>query len=174
MRWKRKEDGKYERVPVPRPMVVKEYNRYMGRVDTSDQMLGTNSVHRKTKRWYMTVFQHMLDIAVTNSYIVSKKLLATWHEKPMTRQQFQEELCAQLLNSPSNQPEKPLQPISSGHIPVAISQGQDKTMRATKGRRRCVRCKRSTPWMCEVCEVGLCLQLERNCFRLFHIDPGAQ
>lgn len=51
LRWQRKEDGHFERVSVPRPTAVTEYNKYMGGVDTSDQMLGTNLDHRKTRRW---------------------------------------------------------------------------------------------------------------------------
>lgn len=99
LRWQ-KSDGQGQRVPVPRPTAVGEYNKYMGGVDTSDQMFGTNSVHRKTRRWPMTVFQHLLDIAVTNSYILHKELLMAKQQKPLTRQAFQEELCAKLLGVP--------------------------------------------------------------------------
>ena len=42
--------GHSQRVPVPRPTAVGEYNKYMEGVDTSDQMLGTNAVHRQTRR----------------------------------------------------------------------------------------------------------------------------
>ncbi|KAL2102091.1 hypothetical protein ACEWY4_003852 [Coilia grayii] len=75
MRWQQNADGVYNRVAVPRPTAISEYNKYMGGVDTSDQMLGTASVHRKTKRWPTTVLQHMLDIAVTNSFITHKELM---------------------------------------------------------------------------------------------------
>lgn len=106
MRW-RNEDGVYNRVPIPRPTSVSEYNKHMGGVDTSDQMLGTTSVHRKTKRWPTTVFQHMLDIAVTNSYIIHKELMMTQQQAPMTRQAFQEELCRLLLGGTDSPPSRP-------------------------------------------------------------------
>ncbi|KAK0149887.1 hypothetical protein N1851_009334 [Merluccius polli] len=56
-RWSKTGDGPQQKISVPRPTSVTEYNKYMGGVDTSDQMIGTNSVHRKTRRWPTTVFQ---------------------------------------------------------------------------------------------------------------------
>lgn len=93
-------DGQSQKIPVPRPTAVAEYNKYMGGVDTSDQMLGTNSVHGKTRRWPVIVFQHLLDIAVTNSFIVHKELSKAQQQKAMTSQAFQEELSAHLLGVP--------------------------------------------------------------------------
>uniref|UniRef100_A0A096LYF1 PiggyBac transposable element-derived protein domain-containing protein n=1 Tax=Poecilia formosa TaxID=48698 RepID=A0A096LYF1_POEFO len=66
LRWKKTEDGKHQKLPVG------QYNKYMGGVDNSDQMLGTNSTKRRTKRWPVTVFQHFLDIAVTNSFMLPR------------------------------------------------------------------------------------------------------
>ncbi|CAL9699749.1 unnamed protein product [Knipowitschia caucasica] len=173
MRWRKKEDGTYEKVPIPRPTAVGEYNSYMGGVDTSDQMLGTNSVHRKTRRWYITVFQHLLDIAVTNSFIIAKELSKTRSERLPTRQDFQEELAASLIGVPrKTQPRKPL--VLTNHFAVPTSSTQSKNQRASMGRRQCVLCKRSTPWKCEDCDVGLCLQLDRNCFRMYHMSEEAE
>ncbi|XP_016331495.1 piggyBac transposable element-derived protein 4-like [Sinocyclocheilus anshuiensis] len=165
LRWQTTEDGRKEKVPVPRPTAVQQYNKYMGGVDTSDQMLGTNSVHRKTRKWYMTIFQHFLDIAVTNSFILHKELCAIHHDKHMTRQNFQELLAAQLTGVPLDSSPKE----RCDHLPVPVSDTQDLSQRARMGRRRCIRCKRSTPWKCQECDVGLCLQLDRNCFREHHI-----
>lgn len=167
MRWQN-EDGVYNRVPIPRPTAVTEYNKYMGGVDTSDQMLGTASVHRKTKRWPTTVFQHMLDIAVTNSYIIHKELMMTQQQAPMTRQAFQEELCRLLLGGTDSPPSRP---PTQAHIPVPTNRHKENTgkrQKASSGRRQCAVCKRSTPWMCQECGIGFCLQLDRNCFGEFH------
>ncbi|KTG47681.1 hypothetical protein cypCar_00001852 [Cyprinus carpio] len=165
LRWQTIEDGRKEKVPVPRPIAVQQYNKYMGGVDTSDQMLGTKSVHRKTRKWYITIFQHFLDIAVTNSFILHKELCAIHHEKHMTWQNFQEQLAAQLIGVPLDGSPRE----RCDHLPVPVSDTQDISQRASMGRRRCIRCKRSTPWKCQECDVGLCLQLDRNCFREHHI-----
>ncbi|XP_068422390.1 piggyBac transposable element-derived protein 4-like [Clinocottus analis] len=167
LRWQETADGPLQRVPVPTPTAVSEYNKYIGGVDTSDQMLGTNSVHRTTKRWPMRVFQHLLDIAVTNSFIVHKELSVSHGKRPMTRQAFQEQLCASLLGVPLTGPPKP---PTLGHFPVPTNKREQigKRQRASMGRKQCTVCHKSTPWMCEECNVGLCLQLDRNCFRVYH------
>ncbi|XP_029924335.1 piggyBac transposable element-derived protein 4-like [Myripristis murdjan] len=168
LRWQKTADGRRERVAIPRPTAVSEYNKYMGGVDTSDQMLGTNSVHCKTRRWTMTVFQHLVDVALTNSYIIHKEICNSQQQGYMTRQTFQEQLSAQLLGVALDA--RPVKTPSQGHFPVPVSpsQGQEKSQRASMGRQRCTLCKRSTPWRCAECGVGLCLQLERNCFLMFH------
>lgn len=164
------EDGQCRRIHVPRPTAVADYNRYMAGVYTSTQMLGTHSVHRKTRKWYVTVFQHFLDIAVTNSYIIHKEVCASQQLNHMSRQDFQEKLCAHLL-CVSHKPERT--PPTHDHLPVPTASGcrVEKSQRASKGRRQCTMCKRSTPWKCEECDVGLCLQPDRNCFMLYHKDP---
>uniref|UniRef100_A0A8C7X1T9 PiggyBac transposable element-derived protein domain-containing protein n=1 Tax=Oryzias sinensis TaxID=183150 RepID=A0A8C7X1T9_9TELE len=158
VRWQKTEDGRSQRAPLPRPTAVSEFNKYMGGVDTSGQMLTTNSVHRKTRRWDVTVFQHLLDIAVTNSYIIQKELSSALEQKPLSRQDFQEQLCAELLGVPLAEPP---QTTGDGHFPCPTSKGRDieTSQRASKGRKQCYFCKRSTPWMCEKCGIGLCLHL---------------
>ncbi|CAI5678208.1 unnamed protein product [Oreochromis niloticus] len=169
LRWQKNEDGHFESVSVPRPTAVTEYNKYVGGVDTSDQMLGTNSVLCKTKRSNMTVFRHLLDIAVTNCFILHKELCISKQQKHKTRQTFQEELAAHLLGvCLDGRPEFP----SQGHFPVPTStRDMGRRHRASLGRKQCTVCKRSTPWKCQQCSVGLCLQLERNCFLEFHQRP---
>lgn len=158
-------DGPQQKISVPRPTTVTEYNKYMGGVDTSDQMIGTNSVHRKTRRWPTTVFQHLVDIAVTNSFVIHKTRSASLQERPMTRQQFQEELAAHLLGVDLK---SGLQKTPGQHLPVPTSNGQTKGQTASMGRRRCKLCTKSTPWKCETCDVGLCLQPDRNCHWQYH------
>ena len=51
---------------------------------------------------------------------------------------------------------------NAGHIPMA-----------TDKRKRCVHCSRHfkqsrTKVMCQSCNVGLCLRVDRNCFELYH------
>ncbi|ROJ57629.1 PiggyBac transposable element-derived protein 4 [Anabarilius grahami] len=140
LRWQTTEDGQKQKVPVSRPTAARQYNKYMGGVDTSDQMLGTKSMHRKTRKWYMTVFLHFLDIAVTNSFILHKELCAIHQNKPMTRQNFQELLAAQLTGVPLDGSPKE----RCDHLPVPVSGIQDPSKKASS-TRHCVRCKKSTP-----------------------------
>ena len=166
-RWQ-KVDDKRQKVTFPRPTAVTQYNKYMGGVDTSDQMLGTNTVHRKTKRWIVTVFQHMVDICATNSFVMHKEVCASQRLVPMTRKRFQEELCAHLLGTTVQLPPPARPPIQ--HLPMPTRPGNDRSGRSSMGRRRCKLCSKSTNWMCTICNFGLCLQPDRNCFTQFHLE----
>lgn len=166
-RWQ-KMGEQHRRVSIPRPTAVTEYNKYMGGVDTSDQMLGTRSVHRKTKRWTTTVFQHLVDICVTNSFIIHKEVCANQQQAHMTQQQFQEQLTAHLLGTPLKVCPPP--PPATHHYPDPTSSGNPASQRSTKGRRICKLCKRCTSWMCKLCNAPLCLQPDRNCFKQFHTE----
>ena len=50
-----------------RPIMVHDYNKTKGGVDTFDQMCSTYSTSRKTKRWPMCMFYGMLNIAAINA-----------------------------------------------------------------------------------------------------------
>ena len=45
------------------------------------------------------MFQHLVDIAVTNSFVIHKVQLASMQQRPLTRHAFQEELAAHLLGA---------------------------------------------------------------------------
>ncbi|ROI93623.1 PiggyBac transposable element-derived protein 4 [Anabarilius grahami] len=79
-----KSSSGYTTLDVPVPTAVKDYNRFMGGVDLSDQLIGSYSSWKKSREWYMTVLHHFIDIAVTNSYLVHKQLCCSQGEQPMT------------------------------------------------------------------------------------------
>ncbi len=53
-----KSSSGYKNVDVPVPTAVKDYNRFMGGVDLSDQLIGYYSSWKKSRKWYMTVLHH--------------------------------------------------------------------------------------------------------------------
>ncbi|KAM3624164.1 uncharacterized protein V6R79_020041 [Siganus canaliculatus] len=167
MRGRKTSDG-HERVEIPRPTSVGEYNQYVGGVDLSDQLIGYYSTARKSVKWYKTVFHHFLDIAATNSYIVHKQLCASRGEQPLTHQGFHELLSAQLcgmsLDFCAPEPDRE----RCHHTPVAIALATDPSKKATAGRKKCKLCGRNTPFQCRVCRVPLCVIVHRNCHDDFH------
>jgi ribosomal protein L31 len=153
----------------PCPTPVTEYNKHMGGVDLSDQLLQYYTAQHKTMKWYRKIFLHFLDIASTNSFIVHKELHGN-----LSHKEFMEQLITELCGvSQTTAPKR----TNSDHVPVPgaelTSEGRDV---ATVGRRNCVHCttvrgkRQLTPWKCQACNVHLCLQLNRNCFQEWHND----
>jgi hypothetical protein len=64
-----KQYGEYSELPLPQPFAIHEYSQYMNWVDRSDQMLAYHNVSRKCKRWWKTLFFHLIEIAIVNSFI---------------------------------------------------------------------------------------------------------
>ncbi|XP_050553076.1 piggyBac transposable element-derived protein 3-like [Spodoptera frugiperda] len=62
-----------QKIDVPCPKVVQEYNMHMGGVDLMDSYLGRYRIKVKSKKWYMRLFYHLLDLAVINSWVLFKK-----------------------------------------------------------------------------------------------------
>lgn len=125
----------------------------MGGVDLSDALIGYYSVLHKTMKWYKTVFYHMVDIAVVNSYIIYKQLTVDRGETPVTHKKFRELLIKEMTKK---------QPCQSE--PAATCGPIFPSQHSTKGRRQCVLCKNKTPIICRKCTTPLCLLPKRNCY----------
>ncbi|XP_061380937.1 piggyBac transposable element-derived protein 4-like [Danaus plexippus] len=66
--------SKKERVAIPCPKVIKEYNAHMGGVDLLDSFIGRYHITMKSRKWTMRLFYHFLDLAVINSWVMFKKV----------------------------------------------------------------------------------------------------
>jgi hypothetical protein len=56
------------------PVCILDYKQYMGGVDLKDQLLESYLVGRKrTNKWYMKLFQRLLNITVLNALILYRK-----------------------------------------------------------------------------------------------------
>ena len=62
-----KVNNKFQKLDVPQPQLVRDYNKYMSGVDRSDQMINKYNSLRKTDKYWKTIFYHLLDIARVNS-----------------------------------------------------------------------------------------------------------
>ncbi|KAJ4939200.1 hypothetical protein JOQ06_028656 [Pogonophryne albipinna] len=93
------------------------------------------STHRKTARWYRTLFMYFVDIVTTNSYILHCDVSNTQQVQHMTHTNVMADLVSQLCGV-----EKTGLPInrSAHHIPVAITAATDVRKKATQGRRTCL------------------------------------
>lgn len=59
---------------IPCPKVVREYNAHMGGVDLMDSYLGRYRIQMKSRKWYMRLFHHLLDLTVINSWVLYKQV----------------------------------------------------------------------------------------------------
>ena len=63
--------GGCEKVPIPCPTAVYDYNQFMGGVDLVDQNLSYYSLTlRRTIKWWKKVFWRLIDISIINSWII--------------------------------------------------------------------------------------------------------
>lgn len=77
-----------------KPEPIMDYNSTKGGVDSVDQMCSTYSTSRKTRRWTMTVFFRILDIAGINSY---KIYLANNLQNNIRRKEYLKILAISLM-----------------------------------------------------------------------------
>ena len=56
--------------PKKKPETILYYNSTKGGVDSVDERIGTYSVKYKTKRWHVTVFCNILDMACYNDFVL--------------------------------------------------------------------------------------------------------
>ena len=150
--------------PCPTPVV--EYNKFMGGVDLSDQLIQYYTTQHRTVKWYRKLFLHFLDIAATNAYLLHRELMQNMQKDSMTHKTFLEELTAQLCSVTVKTEKTPVKNVSN--VPI------HKPFCGPRAYRKvCVYCKTQgkkvkTPWMCKVCDVYLCVLPERNCYDAWH------
>ncbi len=67
---RRQRDG--SRIQVPCPVMIKDYNAYMGGVDSGDQARGYYRMRTKFRKFYMYIYTFLLDVAITNAQKLHK------------------------------------------------------------------------------------------------------
>jgi hypothetical protein len=82
------------------PKLIDEYNHHMGGVDIANQLRASYSTHnRRQKRYWKPLFLWLLDLAITNSYLISQ-----WPRpnKPESRghRRFMDNLAKSLMEIP--------------------------------------------------------------------------
>ena len=156
--------GSHSVVEVPLPSTIKYYNKFMGGVDKSDQYMSYHRILRQTKRYWKTIFYHLLEICTTNSYILYKWLCMIKNEKAPALRDFTDDLILAIIKK---------YPNTSSTAAVATDTS-DFTIRhgskPTDMRRRCAICKRTTISKCPDCPYtpALCHTVNRDCHGQWH------
>ena len=84
------------RISVPCPLSIMEYNNFMGGVDRGDQVRGYCSCRTKYRKFYKYIFHFLLDVAITNAYILQKGYCSSAPFK--TIKEFRMQLANELID----------------------------------------------------------------------------
>ena len=148
----------------------------MGRIDLLDSLLGYYCIKIKSKKWYHRWFFHLLDMTVVKAWLLWRRKKGNTASLVNFKLTLADLLCRYQKNI-STKHSSPS--IESGNrtgpkvqVPTAaISRdGYAHWPEFNDSRFRCKyrKCALLTYVQCEICNVALCLNKERNCFREFH------
>lgn len=76
-----------------KPEIIHFYNKTKGGVDTNDQMCANYNVGRRTKRWPMVIFFHIVNVSGINSCIIYKSKI----DSSLSRRIFLKRLAVDLV-----------------------------------------------------------------------------
>lgn len=152
-----------------KPLIILDYNRTKGAVDTLDQVTATYTCKRKSNRWPMILFYNIIDISAYNAFVLWREINPDWNKNILFKRRiFIQELGNQLIqpyissrkhlprNQQASEIVKNIQQTSiedpSQFLPSSSKTGQK--------RARCKfcpsRCDNKTNMMCAKCNKHLC------------------
>ncbi|KAL3210856.1 hypothetical protein MRX96_008599 [Rhipicephalus microplus] len=163
-----------------KPEVILDYNHTMGGVDRADQMLASYSVPRKRKKIsYKKIFQHLLDEATYNSFVLYQKGGGRASHLEYRLRLIDEIITKYSPNTGTMKKGRPGRPLNAKrfgerHFPSHIPPTEKKQ----EPTRRCVVCymkrdvngkniRKETRTWCRWCEKALCAV---PCFERYHTD----
>ncbi|KAJ8967797.1 hypothetical protein NQ317_012693 [Molorchus minor] len=56
------------------PNVIIQYNKHMGGVDLLDSHIGRYKIPLRSKKWYLRIFFHLLDVSLINAWLLHNKI----------------------------------------------------------------------------------------------------
>lgn len=154
-----------------KPEIILSYNKTKGAVDVGDQLAQQYSTQRKTNRWPMAIFYHMLDIAAINAFKVWMFANPDYERNDKdVRRKFLLQLGKDLVkeNIISRYNNKNIQHQIKQHIIKVVPEVQrnqptmSTTGSATKVQDRCHLCDRKrdrkTRQQCTLCKKFVCTE----------------
>lgn len=175
-------------VKIDCPNTVKEYNESMGGVDLADMLISLYRTSIKTRRWYLKVLFHCLDIAKVNAWLLYRRQqdqLNVPKKQQLTLLKFITTIAQSLVNAGKipNSVGRPRKRKASG-TPSPVSRKQPAPVPCDDARydnvghwpeyrpkkNKCRLCKLNFSRVyCKKCNLCLCLNNTRNCFLDFHV-----
>ena len=139
----------------------------MGGVDNGDQARGYYKLRAKCRKFYMYFFVFLVDVAITNSYILHKHFSPD--PKLKTVKDFRLKLASQLIGN-YNSRKLPgrrsfsIRPLPLAHFPTKNQEGKRGQCKGCKPKRT------DTSWFCVACKEWLCHSgnPDKDCFMSWH------
>uniref|UniRef100_A0A3P9ISN6 PiggyBac transposable element-derived protein domain-containing protein n=1 Tax=Oryzias latipes TaxID=8090 RepID=A0A3P9ISN6_ORYLA len=155
-RWSKESKAK---ISIPCPSLIPAYNEHMGGIDLSDMLVHLYKIPAKSKRWYLPLFGYIIDLCVTNSWLVYKRDCDLLKQKPMSLKKFRLAVAhSHTPRPPRPKPQPDVRYDNMGHWPLHCDK-----------RGRCNVCPKGVSrWRCQKCDVFLCLNSNRECFVKYH------
>lgn len=178
-----------QHIQVPRPLLVKSYNANMGGVDFLDRVISYYRICARTKKWTVRLIFHLFDFSLAAAWIEYRRdqiALGKPRRLILDCLQFREKIEEFLLhnmtvNDNSESDDDNDEPPKKHHRAAVPLPNEYLRKSKTelhlpefpnpvkKNRCRLPGCSANTARIrCNRCEVFLCLQESRNCFKLFH------
>jgi len=163
---------------VEKPIVNVDYNKYMGGVDVSDQHASYYRVGRKTMKWWKYIVWHLINLAITNAYVVYRTtppnaVRAEPRKKRISHLDFRADIIEQLVANFSRAGTAKRQRASVDTAQMDPAVAITHLLEKTHLSRICRYCSkksgstaRTTMW-CKDCAVYLC---PVGCFQRYHAE----
>lgn len=169
-----KQQGPRSKINIPCPDIVKNYNAFMGGVDLADMLVALYRTGLRSHRWYLAIFSQVLDMCVSNSWLVYRrdcKQAGVKKTEIAALKEFRCSIAESLIRkgrrysaketrapvrTPTNAINKELRFDRVDHFPETCEKGRCKNCQKGQTRVKCIKC----------C-ARLCLTSERNCFFFF-------
>ena len=165
------------------PVMIQEYNLGKLGVDRVDQRIQYYAVDRKSRRNWLRIFFHFLNVALSNVFVLYSR---DHPDDNMRYLHFLADIAEELIGRNASVKKKSGRPVNifgikkrkNGERKISVSNeirlsNVGAHLPTVTSRRRCAYCStKSNPQRsvieCSTCKVALCISRQRNCFVLFH------
>ena len=153
--------GVSQSLDIPLPSPIRHYNQFMGGVDMSDQLISYHRVLRQTKRYWRSIFYHLLDIAVTNAFIIHKWIQMEAGKK-ITSGSFRDAMVLDIIKTFSSI-------ASHGSIADDFTVRHESTAISSERKKRVI-CHSNCGRQCLDCPFSptLCQSRRKECHGMWH------
>jgi hypothetical protein len=151
---------------ITQPALAADYNAHYKGVDICDQHCSLYMPEFKTRRWYTNVFLQLFSFSMVNARQLYNMRRESLNEAPLTNLQFRHALadaligdfCARKQMGPARSSPPPVPKQTSAALAKAAG-GHYMVSAPKQGRcKRCVgRADRKSSYMCQQCEIHLCI-----------------